>query len=568
MLVDNSVYRNSYVANGSTTKFAISFPFLDNAHIIVYKNVNGTESVVNSSEYTITGAGQQNGGTLTFGSAPSSGTIIVIARNVPITQLHKYTELDNFPAESHEDALAKLTMIDQQQQDSINRAIKLAETDTRTPDELLNEIFTAKDVAVACATESCQCADNADTSRTDALQFRNEAQSILNNTISEGNKAVVNVQAQEASSIQAVKGQEITSVAVVEAEGDTQVLRLVDMANNILISGTAYNKEVTADITVETPAETYITLPVDSKGDQLMYRVGAAMIRMSYNGAQMYVGDQFDEVGIAGSISTLIKVNFTLEVGSRINFFIISQNVTVIVDESSGLSVDENNRLTAKPLKAIADAAVKTVNGNAPDNAGNITPEQTGCLPLTGGAMTGNIKFNEETAILFRNDKTGRIVIRGGVNVYEAGASVYIHGAEHTEYAGQFRIMAHDGTNNYTLVGKPDGTLEWGSNDFAWMGMRSKSSNAVNISVTSNGTIYTAPKNGYINFTVKTTASTGAWAQIYDTTSGMISHSNGNGLAGSLKLWLPVAKGDVIKFQYGEISRVSEASFTPCNASV
>lgn len=412
MLVDNSVYRNSYVANGSTTKFAISFPFLDNAHIIVYKNVNGTESVVNSSEYTITGAGQQNGGTLTFGSAPSSGTIIVIARNVPITQLHKYTELDNFPAESHEDALAKLTMIDQQQQDSINRAIKLAETDTRTPDELLNEIFTAKDVAVACATESCQCADNADTSRNEALQFRNEAQSILNNTVSAGNTAVANVQAQEASSIQAVKGQEATSVAVVEAEGDTQAVRLVDLANNILVSGTAYNKEVTADITVETPANTYITLPVDSKGDQLMYRVGASMIRMSYNGAQMYLGDQFDEVGIAGSISTQIKVNFDLEVGSRLNFFVISQNVTVIVDESSGLSIDEHNRLTAKPLKAIADAAVKTVNGNAPDSAGNatvdvgvktvndnapdsngnITPAQTGCLPLTGGTVTGKVK--------------------------------------------------------------------------------------------------------------------------------------------------------------------------------
>lgn len=456
MLVDNSVYRNSYVANGSTTKFAISFPFLDNAHIIVYKNVNGTESVVNSSEYTITGAGQQNGGTLTFGSAPSSGTIIVIARNVPITQLHKYTELDNFPAESHEDALAKLTMIDQQQQDSINRAIKLAETDTRTPDELLNEIFSAKDVAAACATESCQCADNADTSRTEALQFRNEAQSILNNTVSAGNTAVANVQAQEASSIQAVKDQEASSVAVVTAEGDTQVLRLVDMANNILVSGTAYNKEVTADITVETPANTYITLPVDSKGDQLMYRVGAAMIRMSYNGAQMYLGDQFDEVGIAGSISNQIKVNFDLEVGSRLNFFIISQNVTVIVDESSGLGIDEQNRLTAKPLK---DSTVRTVNNNAPDANGNINPAQTGCLPLTGGTMTGEIGFDSYGAFISNVRTDGYTQISG--SQYDKGSRLTLWGQDN-DGGGRFALFARNNDLYAELVGSPDGTLLWG----------------------------------------------------------------------------------------------------------
>lgn len=38
-------------------------------------------------------------------------------------------------------------------------------------------------------------------------------------------------------------------------------------------------------------------------------------------------------------------------------------------------------------------ATVKTVNGNVPDAAGNITPEQTGCLPLTGGTMTGTLGF-------------------------------------------------------------------------------------------------------------------------------------------------------------------------------
>lgn len=36
------------------------------------------------------------------------------------------------------------------------------------------------------------------------------------------------------------------------------------------------------------------------------------------------------------------------------------------------------------------DVGVTSVNGNT----GNITPEQTGCLPLAGGTMTGNITMN------------------------------------------------------------------------------------------------------------------------------------------------------------------------------
>ena len=37
--------------------------------------------------------------------------------------------------------------------------------------------------------------------------------------------------------------------------------------------------------------------------------------------------------------------------------------------------------------------AIKSINGNAPDSNGAFTPEQTGCLPLAGGTMTGPITF-------------------------------------------------------------------------------------------------------------------------------------------------------------------------------
>lgn len=151
MLVSNDVFKNRYVWDGSQTNFPISFPFLDNNHIQVWYAEPGkpdTDAVILGKEnYTITGAGNPAGGVLTRTTAWAVGATIAIVRNVPITQLHQYTQYDNFPAESHEDALAKLTMIDQQQQELLNRSVKLPATDPRSPEEYAQDLLGARDEA-------------------------------------------------------------------------------------------------------------------------------------------------------------------------------------------------------------------------------------------------------------------------------------------------------------------------------------------------------------------------------------------------------------------------------------
>ncbi|MBR5594696.1 MAG: hypothetical protein IKW47_00190, partial [Alistipes sp.] len=148
MLVDNSVYRNAYDAPGNARTFTISFPFLDASHIAVYQKIGDADEVkVPASQYTISGAGNPHGGTLTMNTTPAAGTRIVILRDIPITQLYNYTELDNFPAEAHENALAKLTMICQQLYELTQRHLAVPATSSKTSQQVMAEIFDT--VAVA-----------------------------------------------------------------------------------------------------------------------------------------------------------------------------------------------------------------------------------------------------------------------------------------------------------------------------------------------------------------------------------------------------------------------------------
>lgn len=130
MTVSSEVKRSDYAGNGSTTAFATGFRFLQNSDLKVILTVDatGVETVqAETTNYTVTGAGLDAGGTVTMLVAPPSGETLTIKRNLTLTQTTDYVENDSFPAESHETALDKLTMITQQLQEELDRSLKLAE---------------------------------------------------------------------------------------------------------------------------------------------------------------------------------------------------------------------------------------------------------------------------------------------------------------------------------------------------------------------------------------------------------------------------------------------------------
>lgn len=137
MTVSTATARVAYSGSGSTGPFTIPFYFLANSHIRAVKLAGGVETELTlTTDYTLTGAGDEDGGELTLVVALASGETLTIVRNVPVTQETDWPVADPFPAVSHERAADKLTMIVQQINDTVGRTVRQPVSDAATIAEL------------------------------------------------------------------------------------------------------------------------------------------------------------------------------------------------------------------------------------------------------------------------------------------------------------------------------------------------------------------------------------------------------------------------------------------------
>jgi hypothetical protein len=139
MTVSSTTVKNSYSGNGSTTAFAYTYRiFADSDLQVIIRSAAGTETTKTiTTHYTVAGAGNANGGSVTFtpGNVPTATETVVLRREVPQTQAIDYIANDPFPAESHEEGLDRATMNIQQLQEEVDRSIKLSRTNTMTSTE-------------------------------------------------------------------------------------------------------------------------------------------------------------------------------------------------------------------------------------------------------------------------------------------------------------------------------------------------------------------------------------------------------------------------------------------------
>lgn len=145
-----------------------------------------------------------------------------------------------------------------------------------------------------------------------------------------------------------------TATAMAErvvVEGEAQIKRLEELAEQLLIVGVSYNKYAVANISTETVEGTQIALPYYEEA-QMSYIVGSNTLLLIYNGTWMLPGEQYEEVGTAGLPSAIVKLKQELRPGDKLGVLILSQFTKVLLALDSGLGFKENGELYIAPVTA------------------------------------------------------------------------------------------------------------------------------------------------------------------------------------------------------------------------
>ena len=129
MTVSTTTRKKSYTGNGSTTVFAYDFRIFNNSDLKVY--VNSVAKTLDS-HYTVSGAGAESGGNVTFtsGNTPPDTHPVVILRELPRTQATDYVDNSALSATSLEDTADKNLMLIQEIDDKAGVGFRFADTVT------------------------------------------------------------------------------------------------------------------------------------------------------------------------------------------------------------------------------------------------------------------------------------------------------------------------------------------------------------------------------------------------------------------------------------------------------
>ena len=110
MTINAQIPINRHIASGSNTDFPFTFYIRANDNLVV--NLNSVKQT-EGADYNLINV-TPAGGTVRFLAPPFLNSAIVIYRETPVSQETDYDPYDPFPAETHEAALDKLTLIAQE----------------------------------------------------------------------------------------------------------------------------------------------------------------------------------------------------------------------------------------------------------------------------------------------------------------------------------------------------------------------------------------------------------------------------------------------------------------------
>lgn len=130
MALSSETSKQIFVCTGGTV-YTVPFYFLQNADLTVYRQdaAGNTSTLVLTTDYTLTGAGEESGGELTTVETFSDGKLVVV-RNVAYTQGLDLIAGDGFRPDTLEKELDRIVMQVQQLARKVGVSLHLPDSDT------------------------------------------------------------------------------------------------------------------------------------------------------------------------------------------------------------------------------------------------------------------------------------------------------------------------------------------------------------------------------------------------------------------------------------------------------
>lgn len=125
MTLSTTTNKASFVGSGTTGPFDFTFPFVDDAEIYVFTTLAGVVTDLTDDQYTLTGAGDEDGGSVTTVTAIPTGTTLIVMRTLALDQTTDLANQGAYFAETQEDTYDRLTMQIQQLQEQVNRCLRM-----------------------------------------------------------------------------------------------------------------------------------------------------------------------------------------------------------------------------------------------------------------------------------------------------------------------------------------------------------------------------------------------------------------------------------------------------------
>jgi hypothetical protein len=448
MTVSSTTTKVSYSGNGSTTVFAYTFKIFAAAEItVIIRSSTGTEIVKSlTTHYTLSNIGVDGGGNVTFGSAPASGETVVLIRNTPNTQTLDLVENDPFLSSSFEDTLDKITHQLIEQQEEIDRSIKVSRTNSITSSEFTTnatdraskvlgfdssgELSVTTELGTFkgdwAASTSYVIRDLVKDTSTGNIFFVNTAHTssgsepLTSNANSAKYSLIVDAssattQATNASTSATAAASSATAAASSASSASTQASNAATSASTASTQATNAASSATAAAASATAAaasadnfdDTYLGAKssdptTDNDGESLV--VGQLYFNTTTDALKVYNGSSFQTV-TAGSILSSVAGDTTPQLGGNLD----TNSHNILIDDAHYIG-DENNKeqiifqTTASAVNqfdvtnaATSNAPKLSATGDDSNIDLDLEAKGTGHVTVRGNSNPGAIQFNCES---------------------------------------------------------------------------------------------------------------------------------------------------------------------------